>query len=116
MMAGGRFQDLANSFVEAMEGEALKETETGSGGARVSKPPRDGGTKSGAQTVSAPVEPSLKKAKRDQSTATRHPGAGPELRRIPMPSLDVFQRDYMETATPVILSGVSGLFPSDCSF
>lgn len=107
-MAGGRFQDLANSFVEAMEAEALDETESGSGGARgVSKPPRDGETTSDGQTVSAPVEPSFKKAKRDHSKATRQPATGPKIRRIQMPPLDVFQRDYMETATPVILSGVS---------
>lgn len=101
-MAGGRFQDVANTFVEAMEADALANTEP--------KPPCAGVTTSSAHTASVPVRPigpDLKKAKHDPSMSTGQLGQSGRVRRIQMPPLDVFQRDFMETATPVILSGVS---------
>lgn len=109
MMAGGRFQGVANTFVEAMEANALAETAT-VGGKKTSERPRPGPSPSAEEAaIAADSAPPPKKAKRYQPTATApvKPGSGGGIRRIKMPSLDVFQRDYMETATPVILSGVS---------
>lgn len=106
MMAGGRFQGVANAFVEAMEANTLAEASLTSGASTSEPPcPRPCG---GETTTSAHAAPPQKKAKRDRSTAaTGKPGSDVGIRRINMPPLDVFQRDYMETATPVILSGVS---------
>lgn len=108
MMAGGRFQGVANTFVEAMEANALAETAT-VGGSKTSERPRPGPSPSAEEAaIAADSAPPPKKAKRYQPTAAQvKPGSGGGIRRIKMPSLDVFQRDYMETATPVILSGVS---------
>lgn len=102
MMAGGEFQDVANTLVEAMEADALDKTDP--------KPPCAVGTTSSAHTTSVPVcpiGPDLKKAKHDQSMPTDQLRKSGGIRRIQMPPLDVFQREFMETETPVILSGVS---------
>lgn len=104
MMAGGGFQDVANTLVEAMEADALDNTGP--------KPPCAAGTTSSTHTTSVqvrPIGPDLKKAKNDQSIPTDQLDKSGGVRRIQMPSLDVFQRDYMETETPVILSGVRTL-------
>lgn len=111
-MAGGRFQGVANTFVEAMEAKALAKT-AAAPGASTAEPscpcPRPCPRPCAGETTTAVhTAPPPKKAKRDQPTvATGKPGSGGGIRRIKMPPLDVFQRDYMETATPVILSGVS---------
>lgn len=102
MMAGRRFQNVANTLVEAMEADALANAD--------SKPPCAAETTSSAHEASVPmgpIGPDLKKAKHNRSTPTDQLGETGGIRRIQMPPLDVFQRDYMETETPVILSGVS---------
>ena len=108
-MAGGRFQGVANTFVEAMEANALAGTP-----ATASARPRGGEMATvAADSLSSSSTPSSKKAKHDQQTPSPgKPGSDGGIRRIKMPPLDVFQRDYMETATPVILSGVSYLHTS----
>lgn len=99
MMAGGRFQGVANAFVEAMEADALMESQPAAS-ASLAQPPSAGEAAASAPERVGPSEPCLKRAKRCRLTSGG-------IRRIQMPSLDVFQKDYMETATPVILSGVS---------
>lgn len=102
MMAGGRFQDVANTLVEAMEADALASTD----------PKRRcvgemTGSVHAASVPVCPIGPDLKKDKHGRSMPTDELGKSGSIRRIQMPPLDVFQRDYMETETPVILSGVS---------
>lgn len=99
MMAGGRFQTVANAFVEAMEADALVKSEPASS-ARSAQPPSARRSTGLPSERVRPSGPCLKRAKRDGSTNVG-------IRRIQMPPLDVFQKEYMETATPVILSGVS---------
>ena len=130
LMAGGRFQTVANLFIEHMEAYAQLgpcfSPVTSNTTPQPLQPPADGKTArctlhetnfSHAQAAGlAPatssgvgsVEPRLKKAKRGRSPAKdEQPGAVGGIRRIRMPPLDVFQREYMETSTPVILTGVS---------
>lgn len=106
MMAGGRFQGVANTFVEAMEANASATT-AAAPGASTTQPPCPVPC-AGESTTASHTAPPPKKAKCDQTTAaTGKPGSDGGIRRIKMPPLDVFQRDYMDTATPVILLGVS---------
>lgn len=112
MMAGGSFQGVANTFVEAMEANALAKTaaatEAASGASTAEQPCPGSRPCAGETTTAVHTAPPPKKAKRDQpAAATGKPGSDGGIRRIEMPPLDVFQRDYMETATPVILTGVS---------
>lgn len=108
MMAGGRFQSVANTFVEAMEANALAETAAAAGTNTTEQPCPGARPCTGETTNAAHAAPPPKKAKRGQPTAAAgKAGSSREIRRIKMPPLDVFQRDYMETATPVVLSGVS---------
>ncbi|CAM9244870.1 unnamed protein product [Scytosiphon promiscuus] len=103
MMAGGRFQNVANDFVDTMEKSALMTSEPPSS-ARSARPPSAREPKGSAPERLRRSEPCMKKAKRDSTSG--------EIRRIRMPPLDVFQREYMETATPVILSGVLDGWPA----
>lgn len=131
LMAGGRFQETANLFVERMDAyaHAHRQTET------KLAPPSSTTTRPSSEVkvdslhaemaayhapstaisamltqtrVNIPAKPCLKKSRPSFSTEEEasKPSHG-EIRRIRMPSLDTFQRQYMETATPVILTGVS---------
>lgn len=141
LMAGGRFQEIANRFVEEME--RYVETEAANAasdrhaqtespcdpdmpkksaqGARPSSHPpsgcEDGCDSTGAllcprgimDTVGGPP---TKKARQDRDASSGEEarealGRDGGVRRVRCPSLDIFQREYMETATPVILTGVS---------
>lgn len=112
-MAGGRLQGIANLFVEGMETHALLETNTNTKSApntSTAMLPRDGEATNSAHRASRTLsqEPPAKKVKPNRSTGTRQePCTSGGVRRIRFPPLDVFQREYMETATPVILTGVS---------
>lgn len=99
-MAGGRFQGVANTFVETMEANALAETAAAAGASTSER-----SCCAGETTTATHSAPPPKKAK--PTAVPGQPGSGGGIRRIKMPPLDIFQRDYMETATPVILSGVS---------
>lgn len=108
MMAGGRFQGAANTLVEAMEANTLAKAPAWSGRSTTESPC------AGKATTAVHTAPPSKKAKRDEQpapmVATGKATSGicfGGIPRIKMPPLDVFQRDYMATATPVILSGVS---------
>lgn len=127
LMAGGHFQDTANLFVERMERHAELEsnaaptTATAQHSDRIPANTTHGKTATNSVDAKAtssapqgglhivePVEPRFKKAKGGASFgAGREPGGGGGVRRVRLPPLDVFQREYMETATPVILTGVS---------
>lgn len=111
MMAGGRFQGVANTFIEAMEADSFAKTDLAP---RVgaAKSPSAGVAPVATRGASAPDGVRPKKAKRDRSMVTGRPGSGGGIRRIRMPPLDAFRRDYMETETPVILSGVSEATPT----
>ncbi|CAM9187557.1 unnamed protein product, partial [Ectocarpus fasciculatus] len=111
MMAGGHFQGVANTFVEAMEADSCAKTDLAS---RVgaAQSPSAGAAPVATRAASAPDGARPKKAKHDHSMATGRPGSGRGIVcRVRMPPLDVFRRDYMETETPVILSGVSERTP-----
>eukprot|EP00903_Cladosiphon_okamuranus_P019922 g18309.t1 len=107
MMAGGRFQGAANTIVEAMEANALGKAPTAGSGISTTESPCAG------EATTTKARP-LKKAKYDEqpTVATGRASSGGGIQRITMPPLDVFQRDYMETATPVILSGVLDGWPA----
>lgn len=129
-MAGGRFQAVANLFIEHMEAHAqlgpnvAPVTNRAPLQAPQAPPDRKTTTCTVHETNSSgtaaaglvpatpagmdPIEPRLKKAKRGRSPGMNElPGAAGGVRRIRMPPLHVFQREYMETSTPVILTGVS---------
>lgn len=108
LMAGGRFQDTANLFVDRMEAFAKVKTELTSASVRSSADRVATSTPHhGKADLAAPM-PVLKKAKHHRSApAGQSLGTGRRVRRIRLPPLEVFQREYMETATPVILTGVS---------
>ena len=124
-MAGGRFQAIANLFIEHMEahGQLGPSFTPVTSRTKPQQAPADANTKSctlhetnssgatatgRAPTTPAGVGPQLKKAKRGRTPGKGElPGADGGVRRIHMPPLDVFQREYMETSTPVILTGVS---------
>lgn len=132
LMAGGRFQEIANQFVEQMERHAEKEqansastTPTAAAqshrltAASVGESSGKGNVGDKAATAVAPLKQgaehvggsAAKKAKQEDPRRSdeegRGFGRGGGVRRVRCPSLDVFQREYMETATPVILTGVS---------
>lgn len=123
LMAGGRFQNTANLFIERMERHAELESNAESTTATAQSdryPTRtthgktvftvdaEKATSSAPRGELHPVEPPFKKAKSGASFgAGQESGRGGGVRRVRLPPLDVFQREYMETATPVILTGVS---------
>lgn len=141
LMAGGRFQEIANRFIEGMErcveteaANAAPDRRTPTGtpsdpdkpnrsapgarpGSRQPSGCEDGSDSPGSAVCPRSVldtvdGPPTKKARQDQDPcsgkdAVGTPGRGGGVRRVRCPSLDVFQREYMETATPVILTGVS---------
>lgn len=123
LMAGGRFQNTANLFIERMERHAELESNAESTTATVQSDRCPARTTQGKTVITVdakkatssaprgelhPVEPPFKKAKSGASFgAGQEPGRGGGVRRVRLPPLDVFQREYMETATPVILTGVS---------
>eukprot|EP00752_Nemacystus_decipiens_P010037 g8950.t1 len=113
MMAGGRFQGIANTFVDAIEANALTEAAAAAAADTNERPCSGPSLRAGKTATATHSAPLRKKAKHDQPTATPgKPGSSGGVRRIKMPPLDVFQRDYMETATPVILSGVLDGWPA----
>lgn len=129
LMAGGRFQDIASLFIERMEAQAHPKTADSSLSAAALSPsePRTALTehagiasKDIAQTPrnvltgeGRSLQPCLKKARREGLAAAPYHARGVPsavgVPRIRMPPLDVFQREFMETATPVILTGVSAV-------
>ena len=100
-MAGGRFQEAANLFIESIEAHAKLKVPSAA----------SNDVESTSRAADVKGQP-LKKARRDRPDIL-----GPEhtlgkdstegVRRVPLPSLEVFQMEFMETATPVILTGVS---------
>ncbi|CBJ29518.1 conserved unknown protein [Ectocarpus siliculosus] len=112
MMAGGRFQGVANTFVEAMEADSFSKTDLAPPRVGAAQSPSSGVAPVATRAASVPDGVRPKKAKRDRSMATGRPGSGGGIRRIIMPPLDVFRRDYMQAETPVILSGVLDGWPA----
>lgn len=129
-MAGAKFQEIANQFVEQMERHAEKEQADTTSAARYSRlpaastnPASAGGSSRkenvGDQSTTA-VSPCRQEAEHMCGSAAKKARQSPHrsdlegqglqrdegVRRVECPSLHVFQREYMETTTPVILTGV----------
>lgn len=112
LMAGEKFQQTANHFIENMELHARAETTAASTTTVTATPRRHVITVSPCDSKRSPRETktggrALKKSRRDYSLPeVQGESQLGGVRRVRCPSLDVFQREYMETATPVILTEV----------
>lgn len=94
-MTGGHFRDTANMFIERIEA-CGKPTALS----------REVGHTSREDDM---VGQRPKKARRnepDNAKRMRGNASTGRIRRIPLPPLEVFRREFMETATPVILTDV----------
>lgn len=127
LMAGGKFQEAANQFVEVMERHARVEEAIAKSTipdaiqhvpdiTTTSIPDPETSTSTPINPERLQQGPVIKKAKLG---VTKGEGNNPirkgdDVRRIRCPPLDVFQREYMETATPVILTGVRSRAALDC--
>lgn len=94
-MAGGHFRDTANMFIERMEAYG-KPTALSM---NVGPKSREGDMVGQRPKKARCTEPDNAKRMRGKASTGR-------IRRIPLPPLEVFRREFMETATPVILTDV----------
>lgn len=119
-MAGGRFQDIASVVIAKIEAHVQLDTSVASAATPPSATPArpipdniactdtSPVTASAKKTGNHPLEPPAKRTFLNNTVLDRSDvGIRRRVRRIRTPPLDVFEREYMEKATPVILTGVS---------
>lgn len=141
-MAGGKYQEMANRFIERMECYVKGEAEDMARQASSETPrkhdmwmhadkgstqsqremqekklgeihskhqPTSHNANSATQQGFQPQVPMLKKPRHQQNPHDQQGSLHGGVRRVHCPSAILFQQEYMETATPVILTGVRSI-------